>query len=57
MHNNNNAAFMKGMGMGLVAGLSVGMAVAPKKKSKNIVGKALRTAGELADNISGVIHG
>ena len=47
MHN-TNTAFLKGMGMGLAIGASVGMALAPKKKGTNVVGKA----GELADNIS-----
>ena len=51
MHN-MNTAFFKGMGMGLAIGASVGMALAPKKKGTNVVGKALRAFGELADNIS-----
>ena len=51
MHN-TNTAFLKGMGMGLAIGASVGMALAPKKKGTNVVGKALKAAGELADNIS-----
>jgi len=52
---NNNTDFIKGMGIGLVAGLSVGMATAPKKNKSNMIGKALRAAGEVADNISNVI--
>lgn len=53
MHNGNNGAnFIKGMGMGIVVGASIGMAFAPKKKATNVVGKALKAAGELADNIS-----
>ena len=51
MHN-TNTAFLKGMGMGLAIGASVGMALAPKKKGTNVVGKAPKAAGELADNIS-----
>ncbi len=49
---NSNSAFLKGVGMGLAIGASVGMVLAPRKKGTNVVGKALKAAGELADNIS-----
>ena len=52
---NHSTDFIKGMGIGLVTGLSVGMATAPKKNRTNMIGKALRAAGEVADNISNVI--
>lgn len=52
---NNNTDFIKGMGIGLMAGLSVGIAATPKKNKSNMIGKALRAAGEVADNISNVI--
>lgn len=47
-----NSSFLKGMGMGLAIGTSVGMALAPKRKNTNVVGKALKAAGELAENIT-----
>ena len=47
-----NTSFLKGMGMGLAIGASVGMALAPKRKNTNVVGKALKAAGELAENIT-----
>ena len=47
-----NTSFLKGMGMGLAIGASVGMALAPKRKNTNVVGKALQAAGELAENIT-----
>ncbi len=49
---NKNTELLKGIGIGLVAGISVGMAAAPKKSRSNMVGKALRAASEVADNIS-----
>ena len=57
MHNNSNFSFLKGMGMGLAIGTSIGMVMAPKKKSTSMVGKALKAAGEIAENISdAMIH-
>jgi gas vesicle protein len=50
--NNDSMRFFKGMGLGIMVGSAVGMAFAPQKKHKNVVGKALKAAGELADNIS-----
>ncbi len=52
----NNMSFARGVGAGLVVGMTVGMAVAPKKKKMNMVGKALRAAGDLADNVTGMIN-
>lgn len=52
---NNNHDFVKGMGIGLITGLSVGIATAPRKNKTNMIGKALKAAGEVADNISSVI--
>ena len=51
-NSSDNMKFFKGMGLGIMVGSAVGMAFAPQKKSKNMVGKALKAAGELADNIS-----
>ncbi|MEG1633974.1 MAG: hypothetical protein RR314_07990 [Oscillospiraceae bacterium] len=55
MNSANNMNFVKGMGMGLIVGTSLGLTVAPRKKTKNMLGKALHAAGELADNISETI--
>jgi len=44
--------FLGGMGMGLVVGAAVRMVLTPRKHGKNMVGKALKAAGELADNIA-----
>lgn len=47
--------FIKGMGIGLIVGSAIGMAAcAPSKcnKKKSVVGKALKTMGDLFENIS-----
>ncbi len=57
MNKNSSANFLKGMGVGLAVGASVGMVMAPRKKSTSMVGKALKAAGEIAENISdAMIH-
>lgn len=46
--------FAKGVGVGVVVGSAVAMAVvAPQKKTnkKNVVSKALRTMGDVIENI------
>lgn len=51
----NNMDFIKGMGIGVIAGATIGMAVVPKKKgtnAKSFAGKALRAAGDIVENIS-----
>ncbi len=50
----NGMNFAKGMGVGLVMGSAIGMAVsAPAKKNqkKNMVSKALKTMGDIVENI------
>ena len=49
----NNMNFLRGMGIGFVVGSAIGVSVAPQRKSKNAVGKALRTVGEVIENLSG----
>ena len=53
----NSMDFIKGMGIGMVAGTARSMAVMPKKKNnlKSVTGKALKTAGEIVENISDAI--
>lgn len=48
--------FLKGVGMGLMVGTSLGMAVSPRRRSKNVVSKALRVAGDLAENLGEAIR-
>lgn len=51
----NSMNFVKGMGIGLVVGSAIGVAVAtpPKKMAsgKSRVGKTLRAVGEVIENI------
>lgn len=49
--------FMRGIAIGAAAGAVIGILAVPKKKycGKRMVGKALKAAGELVDNISGSI--
>lgn len=56
MNNASNANLIKGIGIGMVAGTVIGMVAAPKHKSRTCtVGKALKTAGGIVDNIAGAI--
>lgn len=51
-----NMDFIKGLGIGAIAGATIGMAIVPKKKSsKSMAGKALRAAGDIVENISDAI--
>lgn len=49
--------FIRGMAVGVAAGAVIGMVAMPKKKNhgKKMVGKALKTAGELIDGVSGAM--
>ena len=46
----NNMNFVKGMGLGIIVGSAIGMAMAPKRHSKNRVGCMLRSVGEVIEN-------
>jgi hypothetical protein len=54
----NTTSFARGIGLGIVVGSCIGMAVIhpPKKldvkKGRSVVGKALKTVGNIVDNIS-----
>lgn len=50
----HNMSFIKGMGLGLIAGSVAAMVVTPKKKKMN-VGKTLRSVGEAIDSVAGSI--
>ena len=46
--------FMKGMTMGVVTGAALGMVMAPRKKTsvKKAAGKAMKTMGQMMENLS-----
>ena len=45
--------FLKGLGVGMVAGATVALVAMPKKKAqKNICGKAIKTVGDIIDDIA-----
>lgn len=47
--------FVKGMAIGVMTGAAIGMAMAPRgRNSKSAAGKALKAAGEVIDNITGI---
>lgn len=49
----NKTNFMVGMGMGLMVGMGAGFMLRPKKSSLgSVVGKTLKSMGEVADTIS-----
>jgi hypothetical protein len=49
----NGKNFVKGVGVGLMVGSAIGMAVAtPKKNGKKMVGKALRSVGEVIESLN-----
>ena len=50
----NKMSFFKGIGVGMAVGSVVGMIAAPKKKSMAI-GKALRSIGDVVDNVTSAI--
>ncbi len=49
------ASFGKGMTIGVLTGAAIGMVFMPRgKNSKSAAGKALKAAGEVIDNITGM---
>ena len=50
----NNMSFVKGMGIGLMVGSMVGMMASPRKKKFNM-GKALKSMGDVVDNVAGTL--
>lgn len=53
----NRMDFIKGLGVGMAAGAAIGAAMMPAKsrKKKTIAGRVLRTAGEIAENLTDVM--
>ena len=56
MSSMDSKSFLKGVGMGMAIGASMGMLMAPKKKGANVIGRALKAAGERADNLTEAIR-
>ena len=52
MNSMASKTFLKGVGMGMAIGASMGMLMAPRKKGDNVIGRARKAAGERADNIT-----
>lgn len=49
--------FMRGVGLGMLAGAVVGMMVSPgKKELKQTANKAVQAVGDAADNISNALE-
>ena len=46
MNSMDSKSFLKGVGMGMAIGASMGMLMAPRKKGDNVIGRALKAAGE-----------
>ena len=48
--------FLKGMGAGMMVGAALSMVIAPDKRSgKKRLGKMIRAAGEVIEDLSGAI--
>ena len=55
MSNMDNSTFLKGLGVGVVMGSAISMAVrSGKSDSKNAWGKTIKSMGEVVENVSGV---
>ena len=44
--------FMKGVGLGIIVGSAIGMTMTPSRKTKNMMGKWMRSAGSVIDEIT-----
>ena len=58
VHIMNNIDFIKGVGVGVIARATIGMAAAPftkKKCTKTFAGKVMKTAGEILENVTQVL--
>lgn len=42
MNSMDSKSFLKGVGMGMAIGASMGMLMAPRKKGDNVIGRALK---------------
>ena len=49
-------SFLKGVTVGIMVGAAIGFAVTPKSKTcKKMTGRFLRTAGDIIENIGGIL--
>ena len=49
----SNMAFIKGLGIGMAAGMAVAFMATPKKKGgKSMAGKAIKALGDIVENVS-----
>jgi len=56
MSNMDNSNFLKGIGVGMVVGSAVGMMMhSGKQENKNAWAKAIKSMGEVVENVSGVL--
>lgn len=56
MDNMNTPNFYKGIGLGIVVGSAIGMAMKnTKPETQNAWGKTLKSMGEVVENVSGVL--
>ena len=56
MSNMDNSTFLKGLGLGVVMGSAISMAVrSGKSDSKNAWGKTSKSMGDVVENVSGVL--
>ena len=57
MTHQNSGSLLPTVGLGVVAGAALGLALAPKKQhKKSPAGKALKAVGEVVENFSEAIH-
>ena len=57
VRNMRSMSFMGGVMLGAVLGSAACIAMMPTRKTKNMLGKALKSMGEVVDSISEVLHG
>lgn len=56
MSNMDNTTFLKGLGLGMMVGSAISMAVkSGKNDSKNTWGKTIKSMGEVVENVSGAL--
>ena len=51
----NNMSFVKGMGVGVMIGSAIGMAIAPRKSKAGAISKAIKTVGDAVENVASAI--
>lgn len=54
--NQNHKGILPAIGIGMVAGAALSMALTPKKDLKRKAEKALKSVGEVVENITDTMH-